>query len=51
MEPETKQQQFDADFIIMEAIFSVLIKKLLGLFLERQSVKNVVSFDKKLAVA
>lgn len=32
MEPETKQQQFDADFIIIEAVFSALIKKLLGLF-------------------
>ena len=32
MEAETKQQQFDADFIIMEATLSAVIKKLLALF-------------------
>ena len=34
MEPETNQQQFDADFIIIQAVFSTLIKKLLDLFKE-----------------
>lgn len=41
MEPETKQQQFDANFIIIEALFSALIKKLLSLFTEKKSIGSI----------
>lgn len=50
IEPETQQQKFDADFMIIESIFSALIQKLLQLFLEKRSIKQVVNIDKKLAV-
>lgn len=32
MESEMKEQKFDADFIMIEAVFSALVKKLLDLF-------------------
>lgn len=40
MEPETKKQQFDADFFIMTEMFSGLLKDLLKVFDQNKKVNN-----------
>lgn len=53
MEAGTKQQQFNADFLIMTETFNGLFKDILNLFIESQEqteksgIGNVVSIDKK----
>lgn len=41
MEPETAQQQFDADFMIMSGILAGLVKDLLHLFADAESLPEV----------
>ncbi len=41
MEPETRQQQFDADFLIMTETLSALLKDLLQLFIQSSETKQV----------
>lgn len=47
MESETKEQKFDADFIIIEAVFSALVKKLLDLFKAPASEARISIINKK----
>lgn len=43
MEPETKQQQFDTDFLIMTKTLSQLLTELLDLFIKPQKLQGVAA--------